>query len=147
MKRCYTQMLLTGLLGLSACADHPGEITRDTEPFDGIAETATISALGNEPFWSLSVEPRDGGFEATYSTPDDLEGDVFKVSRFAGNNGLGIGGELDGQPLQLALTPAPCSDGMSDRTYPYTATLAIGDETRFGCAYTSDEGFTGDENP
>lgn len=143
----FAHALSLAALTLAACAEQPGEITRDTEPFNGIAETASISALGNEPFWSVSVEPINNGYEATYSTPDNIEGVTAVVTRFAGNNGLGFSGEIGDESVSLALTPGLCSDTMSDRTYPYTATLAEGDRTFFGCAYTSDEPFTGDETP
>ena len=134
-------------LSLSACNDPPGEITRDSEPFAAIDESATISLLGTEPFWSLDISPGEDGYEARYSTPDNIEGSSFAVTRFAGNNGLGFSGELDGDPVQASVTPGECSDAMSDRNYPYVATLAIGEATLLGCAYTSDEPFTGEENP
>ncbi len=134
-------------IALSACTQQPGEISRDTQPFDGIAETASVSASGTEPFWSLTVEPEQGRYLATYSTPENIEGTTFAAGRFAGNNGLGFSGEVDGDSAILALTPGECSDGMSGRTYPYTATLALGERTLLGCAYTSDEPFKGDQNP
>ena len=132
---------------LASCAQTPGEITRDTEPFSAIAPTTKITALGNEPFWGLTVEPDGDGFSAEYSTPENIEGSRFPVTRFAGNNGLGLSGTLKDEAVSLALTPGDCSDTMSDRTYPYTATLAIGEVTYFGCAFTDDEPFTGDEAP
>ena len=132
---------------LAACSQSPGEIKRDTEPFDGIAPQAEITVLGNEPFWGLSIKPQGDSYTATYSNPENIEGTVFPATRFAGNNGIGFSGEMEGKAVQLALTPGACSDTMSDRSYPYTATLSIGDETLFGCAYTSDEPFTGDEAP
>jgi len=36
---------------------------------------------------------------------------------------------------------------MSDRTYPFTATLKIGDDTRNGCAWTEREPFSGPQHP
>ena len=139
--------LAFGALALGACSSDPGEITRDSEPFGAIAEDARISVLGTEPFWGLEIEPGESGYSATYSTPENIDGTSFAVTRFAGNNGLGFSGELEGQPIQLAITPGDCSDGMSDRTFPYTATVALGDATLLGCAYTSDEPFAGDEAP
>ncbi len=133
--------------GLASCAQAPGEITRDTQPFSAIAPTAKINALGNEPFWGLTVEPDGEGYAAQYTTPENIEGSRFPVTRFAGNNGLGLSGTLEGEPVSLALTPGDCSDTMSDRTYPYTATLAIGEVTYFGCAFTDDEPFTGGDAP
>lgn len=132
---------------LAACTDPPGEITRDSKPFAEIDESATISLLGTEPFWSLDIAPQEDAYEARYSTPDNIDGTAFAVTRFAGNNGLGFSGELGGQPVQASITPGQCSDAMSDRTYPYVATLAIDGTTLLGCAYTSDEPFTGDESP
>lgn len=149
----HKALSLVAILGatLAACSATPGEISRDSEPFSAIASEASITALGNEPFWNLTVEPIADGesaaFTATYSTPENIEGSVFPVTRFAGNNGLGLSGELDGQAVSLALTPGDCDDTMSDRNYPYTATLALGDVTLFGCAFTSDQPFTGDEAP
>ena len=134
-------------LALAACSQPTGEISRDAEPFDGIAETASISLLGNEPFWGLEIEPTEEGYAATYSSPEDMDNASFPVSRFAGNNGIGFSGEFEDMAVQVALTPGECSDTMSDRTYPYVATVAMGDRTLFGCAYTSDEPFTGDETP
>lgn len=138
-----TALALALLPGLAGCGDasdpEPGEVP----VFGGIGEDETIAALGTEPFWNARIE----GAQLTYSTPDDIDGRAVTVSRFAGNGGLGISGTLDGAPLQLAITPGSCSDGMSDRTYPYTATLAIGDVVSPGCAYTDGQAFSGGEGP
>ncbi len=135
----------------AACAQEPGEISRDTAPFDGIAETASISLIGNEPFWGIDIEPSGsdgaGGFTAIYSTPENIDGAAFPVTRFAGNNGVSFSGELAGAAVQIMLTPGDCNDTMSDRSYPYTATAELGDMALSGCGYTSDEPFTGEEMP
>lgn len=140
-------LALSGALMLVSCADTPGEISRDTQPFDDISATADITLLGTEPFWGIDITPDGEGFVARYSSPENLDGSQFAVSRFAGNNGIGFSGSLDGQAVQIALTPGQCSDGMSDRTYPYTATVALGDAVLYGCGHTSDQPFTGDEAP
>jgi len=54
---------------------------------------------------------------------------------------------LDGKPLTATLTPGECSDGMSDRRFPFVATIALGGETFAGCGYTTSQPFTGDEAP
>lgn len=133
----------------AACSNSPGEIKRDGEAFTGIAVNSSITVLGTEPFWNLSIDPQANQeqYQAVYSTPDDIAGTSFAVRRFAGNNGLGFSGELDGETFNLALTPGDCTDGMSDRLFPYTATLALGERTLFGCAYTSEQPFIGDESP
>lgn len=135
------------LLAVAACSQTTDGISRDTEPFNAIAESATISLLGNEPFWGLTIAPVGEGYKATYTSPENIDGTVFPVARFAGNNGLGFSGELDGEAVVATVTPGSCSDTMSDRDYPYTATVAMGDATLLGCGYTSDEPFTGEEAP
>lgn len=113
--------------------------------FDAIAPDATVNLVGNEPFWGIEIAPTDAGLAATYSTPENIEGSIFSVEAFAGNNGMGYSGELDGAPVQIALTPGECSDTMSDATYPYVATVGIGETTLEGCGYTSDQPRIGDE--
>jgi uncharacterized membrane protein len=39
-----------------------------------------------------------------------------------------------GAVIRLMLAATECSDGMSDRTYPLSAIVRIGDETLTGCA-------------
>lgn len=112
-------------------------------PFDAIAADETIRLVGNEPFWGGTV--RAG--ELVYTTPENQAGETVAVRRFAGNNGLGFSGSLRGAPLDLTVTPGKCSDGMSDRSYPFTATLKLGDEQRNGCAWTDRMRFTGSESP
>lgn len=131
-------------LSVAACQPSDG-IDRSGKSYDGVAADATINLVGNEPFWGMEIAPRDGSFVATYSTPENIDGIVFEVSRFAGNNGLGFSGEIEGEAVQVALTPGECSDGMSDRTYPFTATVKIAETTLYGCGYTSDHPFSGEE--
>lgn len=135
------------ILALSACAPTPGEISRDTQAYDGIAATAQIYVGGTEPFWGLDIIPDGDGYTARYSSPEDIDGTRFAVTRFAGNNGVGFSGDMQGRALQVSLTPGDCNDGMSDRSYPFIATVALGDVTLYGCAHTSDAPFTGEEAP
>lgn len=129
----------TGLAGCSAGSSDPGEVPA----FDGIAAEETIHALGTEPFWRARIA--QGAM--LYTTPEQPDGISIAVSRFAGNGGLGFTGELGGAWLQMAVTPGECSDGMSDRRYPYTVTLEIGGARREGCAYTDQQPFAGEEAP
>lgn len=107
----------------------------DGQPFDQIAPDATIYLTGTEPFWSGEV----GGDSLTYIVPDNPDGTQIKVTRFAGRGGLSFSGEYQGADFLLALTPGECSDGMSDRAYPYIATLRIGDDVRAGCGWSDDK--------
>lgn len=135
--------LAAGLI--AACSPQSGDAiaTDDAAPFDGIGPEEAIKLSGTEPFWAISIEQD----VAAYTTPENLEGSVFEVARFAGNNGLGFTGKLDGADVTITVTPGECSDGMSDRTYPFTATVKLGEENLTGCGYTDVQGFTGDEAP
>ncbi|MEO0699615.1 MAG: hypothetical protein AAFY81_07840, partial [Pseudomonadota bacterium] len=106
---------LLALLPLNACAQGDG-IDSSGAVYDGVSTDATIMALGTEPFWGLDIEPESAGQHAArFTSPEDIDGSAFTVARFAGNNGLGFSGELDGKPVQVAITTGECSDGMSDR--------------------------------
>lgn len=139
--------LAIGLVGASslmmvACSQRDG-ISSDPEPYDGIAPDETIMLSGTEPFWGIAID----NDVATYSTPENSDGTVFEVSRFSGNNGLGFSGKIDGAAVDITVTPGDCSDNMSDRTYPFTATVSFGGEVLQGCGYTDRQSFTGAEAP
>jgi len=128
---------------LAACGGGDQPAPGDVPTYDGIGADETIHLVGTEPFWSITVE----GDRLTYSTPDNIDGSVTSVTRFAGNGGLGLSGTLDGKALQVAVTPGECSDGMSDRIFPFTATITFGDAMLAGCGYTSETPYAGEENP
>ncbi|MEO1648689.1 MAG: hypothetical protein AAFR32_07715 [Pseudomonadota bacterium] len=133
--------------GLSGCSSGDG-IDPDGEVYHGVGAETAITVLGTEPFWGLDIGAEaNGAHAARYTTPDNMDGAAFALARFSGNNGLGFSGELEGKPVQVAITPGECSDGMSDRTYPFAATVMLGDDTLFGCAYTDETPFSGPQNP
>lgn len=134
-------LLIVSLL-LNACQSND-ESERNTEAYSGIAAGETVYFGGTEPFWGGQVS--DG--QLTYTTPDNIDGTVLPVERFAGNSGISLSGTLDGAAFDMTVTEGECSDGMSDRTYPFTVTLRIGEDMRFGCAHTDARPFTGPENP
>jgi uncharacterized membrane protein len=120
----------------------PGD-TNDTAAYSGIGAAETIHFTGTEPFWG----GESAGGTLIYSTPEDIEGTTIAVERFAGRGGLSLAGQLDGAPFDMAITPGDCSDGMSDRTYPFTVTLQVRGEQRQGCAWTDAQSFTGPLHP
>lgn len=156
---CRLKSLLAPILApmlaaaLAACtpggeeADHgdakvPGD-SGSTRPYDGVGIGETLRFTGNEPFWGGQVT----GTTLTYSTPDNPAGQTVTAVGFAGRNGLSYSGMLDGADFVMAVTPGQCSDGMSDRTYPFTVTLQFPAETRHGCAWSERQPFTGPQNP
>jgi uncharacterized membrane protein len=135
-------------LALSACQSHgdkadvPGD-REDTHPYSGVAADETLRFTGTEPFWGGQVSGR----KLTYETPENPEGETIAVDRFEGRGGLSWSGALGEASFTMTVTPAECSDGMSDRTYPFVATLQIGEELRSGCAWTDSKPFTGPPAP
>ena len=137
--------VLTAILAVCGCnpvakqqGSTPAATTGPT-----IAADETITVVGTEPFWGGTI--RAGQF--TYSTPENQDGEAIAVKRFAGNNGLGFSGLLRGETVDMTVTPGACSDGMSDRSFPYTITLRIGSDQREGCAFTDRQPFTGPQHP
>lgn len=135
-------MLLLGACGSGHNGNVPGD-TADESAYSGISENDTIRLVGTEPFWGGTVE--QGMF--TYTTPDNIDGIPIAVTRFAGRGGLSFSGQRGGQPVDLAITPGECSDNMSDRTFPYNATLQIGTEQRYGCAFLEGDDLGGEGEP
>ena len=133
---------LLSLAFLAGCGAGNSEI-EDAEAFSGIADDEVVSLAGTEPFWNVEIE----GDEATFSSPENLEGTSFPVERFAGLNGISFSGRLEGESFDAMVTPGDCSDGMSDRTYPYTVTISWGTDQLVGCGYTDRQPFTGPEMP
>ncbi len=137
-------------LALTACsltACQPGNqaIGDDAaETFSAIGENETVRFLGNEPFWGGEVS----GTALKYTTPENPEGIVIETARRAGLGGISWSGQLGNDTLMLAVSELGCSDGMSDRIYPFTATLQLGSQdVRQGCAWTKSKPFTGPKNP
>lgn len=134
------------LLAVTLAACTPAQtdgIDPEGQAFDAVGPDETITLVGTEPFWSLTVE----GDSATWTTPENQPGTQIAVTRFSGNGGLGLSGTLDGKSLTATLTPGTCSDGMSDRAFPFVATIALGGETLKGCGYTTSQPFTGPAAP
>lgn len=106
--------------GVSACLIQDGE--RLT--------VAPLRGVGTEPFWAVLIEGRC----VTYSQPDDQQG-TRVWTRYAANVTGGTWSALAGRPFILRTRARPgCSDGMSDRRYPFAVELIVGGEQRSGCA-------------
>ncbi len=110
-------------------------------PFAGIGEGEVISLTGAEPFWGGEIAHGT----MRWTTPENMDGESVAVTRFAGRGGLSFSGRLQGKAIDLAVTPAPCSDGMSDRSYPFTVTVQWGDEQLQGCGWSDVQPYAGGE--
>jgi len=136
---------------LAACQQGGDDVATDarvpdadsTAAFDGIAEDETVRFSGTEPFWGGQVS----GGSLTYTTPDNPDGARIAVERFAGRGGLSFTGTFEDADFEMTVTPLECSDGMSDRIYPFTVTLKMGDDLREGCGWSDRQPFAGPERP
>ena len=92
-----------------------------------------LRALGTEPFWAVELT----GSEMVYSGADRPEQRAPQGQpTMQGTMAIWEATTGAGNPLKVTLMATDCSDGMSDRTWPLTAMVQIGDETLMGCAAT-----------
>lgn len=91
---------------------------------------AKVRALGTEPFWNAQID----GEALIYTTPENQKGQRATLVRRDQANGAEFSGKLGGTAIHIAVTKRTCSDGMSDRSYPFTVVLTLGSDRREGCA-------------
>ncbi|MGV8929980.1 MAG: COG3650 family protein [Brevundimonas sp.] len=124
------------VLALAACspADEPDEQPNPTEPppvLAGVDLAKPVRAVGTEPFWSVELT----GTEMVYTTPEPPEQRAPQPHPLVqGTTATWEAETADGTSLTVTLVATECSDGMSDRTYPLTAMVKVGDATLTGCA-------------
>ncbi len=112
---CYIAL---AALSLTAC-----QTVSQEQPAEGT--DGGYRALGTEPFWSLTVDGKNMLF--SHAGKEDVFG-KNAVSRPSFNGWRHIT-----ETITADVTFAPCSDGMSDRTYKDTVTVMVGKETYKGC--------------
>ena len=125
---------------LAACSggsDSEGEAATVRAPtpvvIGGIDLVQPLRVLGTEPFWAVDIaddrviltRPGVGDVIAPTSSPV-----------VTGTTAVYRGTTDSGQTLVLTLIATECSDGMSDRVYPLTARVELGEETLNGCGNT-----------
>ncbi len=135
--RPLAAVLLVLSLGVAACSPS-AETPADTAAAEaapvmlgGVDLNQPVRALGTEPFWSVEI------------TPDALiYSGVDRPEQRASNPGPQVQGTTavyatatdTGAALVVTVIATECSDGMSDRTYPLTVRVELGEETLNGCA-------------
>jgi uncharacterized membrane protein len=124
-------------LSLAACSQGEEAVKVPAEPpappaaLAGVDLNQPLSLVGTEPFWGIRLT----GEELIYSGVDRPE-------QRAPRPALTVQGTVatlqtrsaTGVTFDVTLTATECSDGMSDRTYPLTALVKVGEETLMGCA-------------
>lgn len=99
----------------------------------GDALPQRITAIGTEPFWSFALD----GSTLVFSEPEKQDR-TAQARRTAIDGRTIIEAMAKGEPFRAEITRAVCSDGMSDRTYPFAVTVVLGERKLHGCAAPRD---------
>ena len=125
-------LFLASVVLLAACtpppAGRPG-------PADA-AFALPMRLIGTEPFWGATITAD----AITLSGADRPHVRLAAGERLV--TGAGVRWRTqsaNGDPVEVTLVRETCSDGMSDRVYPFRATVVLGQETLRGCAITEAE--------
>lgn len=122
---------------LAACSQ--GTTEKTPPPADAPAPTMLggvdlnqpIRALGTEPFWSVAIT--NGSMVYTGVDRDEQRaGNPQPVVQ--GTTAVYTGATSEGAAMVVTLIATECSDGMSDRVYPLTAKVELGEVSLNGCA-------------
>jgi len=119
-----------------AAAQAPGEPqpTQATDPAVPFRQDFTL--LGTEPFWNLQVK----GATMVLSQPDPIPTVTATNAVLAATSGKAVWtGQTGAAPMVVTMTAGACSDGMSDRAYPYSAEVQVGELVLKGCGISSEE--------
>lgn len=125
------------LILLAACSQ--GTTEKTAPPADAPAPTMLggvdlnqpIRALGTEPFWSVAIN-RDAMVYTGVDRDEQRAGNPQPVVQ--GTTAVYAGDTDDGTAMVVTLIATECSDGMSDRVYPLTAKVELGEVSLNGCA-------------
>lgn len=130
----YVSLVLASTM--LACRDMPppADSTAVAAPAGstGVSTAEPLRALGTEPFWALDID--SAGLR--FTTPDDTAGMRFPPnapSPIAGDTLVWMA-ETETGAIHVRIWPERCTDGMSDREYPYTAIVRVAVTTYRGCA-------------
>jgi uncharacterized membrane protein len=123
------------LFALAACSPKPVAKPPAPPPKTVVGDfSRPMDARGTEPFWNVAIR----GTTLTLTRPDQpiiiatAPGAVIQP-----NQASWTGKSADGTEMKVTLYASPCSDGMSDHVYPYTAEVDVpGQTTLNGCGDT-----------
>lgn len=98
---------------------------------DEALDAVQFRARGTEPFWSMDVA--DGELVLERPDAEPVRGPVRELGETHGIRSFQA--TTPAGRLLLRLSPAHCSDGMSDTLYSWRAEGTLGAETFKGCAF------------
>lgn len=133
-------VLAASALILSACSQggetsEPAPAPVEPPPaLSGVDLSQPVRLTGTEPFWGIELT----GSELVYSGVDRPEQRAPQPKiTIQGTVATFETRSASGTPFEVTLTATECSDGMSDRVFPLTAMVKVGEETLMGCAASS----------
>ena len=133
MRRLFAVLSVLVLAGCSP-AEEPASSPEPPLPaavLGGVELAGPLRAIGTEPFWSVDLT----GTEMVYTAPEAPEQRAPRPEPVVqGTTATWEAETADGTRLKVTLIATECSDGMSDRTYPLTAMVTVGDRALTGCA-------------
>ena len=120
--------------GCGPSADEPEAAPEPAAPppvLAGVDLTQPVRVIGTEPFWAIDLT----GTALVYSGADRPEQRAPRPRASVQGTVARLEARTTaGTPIAITLAATECSDGMSDRTYPLTAIVTVGEETLNGCA-------------
>lgn len=116
-------------------AEAPGE-PQPTQSVDPAAPfRGDFALIGTEPFWRLDVK----GTTLVLTRPDAAPLTAAGAVLAASSGKATWTAEAATPPVVATLESGTCSDGMSDRVYPYKAEVKVGDLVLKGCGITAED--------
>lgn len=130
-------LALVGLFPVLAACGEAGPSAADAPParLAGVDLGQPVRVLGVEPFWGVEVGP-DGLLYSGVDRPEEAAANPGP--QIVGSTAVITTRTERDRPLVVTLIATDCSDGMSDRIYPLTARVEIGDEVLQGCAASTE---------
>ncbi len=129
-------LLALPLLAVAACSQGATESAApaaDAPPvvLAGVDLNQPLRAVGTEPFWGVDITPSSLAYSGL-DRPEQRASNPGPVIQ--GTTAVYATATEAGTALVVTLIATECSDGMSDRVYPLTAKVELGEETLNGCA-------------
>ena len=133
MRRLFAALSVLVLAGCSP-AEAPAPSPEPPAPaavLGGVELAGPLRAIGTEPDWSVDLT----GTEMVYTSPEPPGQRARQPEPvIQGTTATWAGETADGATFKVTLVATECSDGMSERTYPLTAMVTVGERALTGCA-------------
>ena len=129
-------LTMVALLALAACSPKHAATPAAATPKGVVSDfSKPLDAHGTEPFWTLTIR----GTTLTLTRPSQAAltavapGAVIQPSQASWT-----GKTADGREMRVIFYSSTCTDGMSERTYAYSAEVDLpGESPLTGCADTA----------